>query len=182
VLPAPLAERVNEDDDRSLQSHDGLFLDEHRFESGTLGSRYVTSKRLAIRDNAGAPRYIINVVEDVTERRRADEKIAHLAHYDALTDLPNRVLFREQIDRELRKAAKGGQFAPLYIDIDEFKGRLGCWITVAMRVDTAMGRGAVAAGASLSGRRRIRSKHEVGDQYPFCPGSHRPARMSASRG
>ena len=58
----------------------------------------------------------------MTERRRADEKIAHLAHYDALTDLPNRVLFREQIERELRKAVKGEQFALLYIDIDEFKG------------------------------------------------------------
>jgi len=122
VLPRPVAERVTGDDDRSLQSRESLFIDEHRFESRTQGSRYVTSKRLAICDNAGAPRYIINVVEDVTERRRADEKIAHLAHYDALTDLPNRVLFREQIDCELRKAAKGGQFALLYIDIDEFKG------------------------------------------------------------
>ena len=62
------------------------------------------------------------MVEDVTERRRAAEKIAHLAHYDALTDLPNRVLFREQIERELRKTNQGEQFALLYIDIDEFKG------------------------------------------------------------
>jgi diguanylate cyclase (GGDEF)-like protein len=45
-----------------------------------------------------------------------------MAHYDALTDLPNRVLFREQIERELKKATSGGQFALLYIDIDEFKG------------------------------------------------------------
>ena len=45
-----------------------------------------------------------------------------MAHYDALTDLPNRVLFREQIERELKKAAAGEQFALLYIDIDEFKG------------------------------------------------------------
>ena len=36
--------------------------------------------------------------EDITERRRSDERIAHLAHYDALTDLPNRVLFREQLE------------------------------------------------------------------------------------
>jgi diguanylate cyclase (GGDEF)-like protein/PAS domain S-box-containing protein len=122
LLPQPVAQRITGDDDRSLQSRESLFIDEHRFESRTVGSRYITSKRLAIRDHAGAPRYIINVVEDVTERRRADEKIAHLAHYDALTDLPNRVLFREQIDRELQKAAKGGQFALLYIDIDEFKG------------------------------------------------------------
>src|SRR6202008_1780187 len=79
-------------------------------------------RRIGIPDQAGETRYIINVVDDVTDRRRADEKIAHLAHYDALTDLPNRVLFREQIERELQRANQGEQFALLYIDIDEFKG------------------------------------------------------------
>ena len=60
--------------------------------------------------------------EDITERRRAERQIAHLAHYDALTDLPNRVLFREQLERELERIKRsGGQFAMLYIDIDEFK-------------------------------------------------------------
>jgi diguanylate cyclase (GGDEF)-like protein len=62
------------------------------------------------------------VVDDITEQRRADEKIAHLAHYDALTDLPNRTLFRARIERELEKAGECEQFALLYIDIDEFKG------------------------------------------------------------
>jgi len=117
-----IAAQVNADDDRALQSSDTLFIDEHRWESRKQGTLYITSKRLAIRDSAGEPRYLINVVEDVTERRRADEKIEHMAHYDALTDLPNRVLFREQIDRELKRAAAGEQFALLYIDIDEFKG------------------------------------------------------------
>jgi len=87
-----------------------------------MGRRYITSTRIGIRNKAGQPSYVINVVDDVTERRRADEKIARLAHYDALTDLPNRVLFREQIERELHKAVAGEQFALLYIDIDEFKG------------------------------------------------------------
>jgi diguanylate cyclase (GGDEF)-like protein/PAS domain S-box-containing protein len=59
--------------------------------------------------------------EDITERRRAERQIAHLAHYDALTDLPNRVLFREQLERELGRARRGEQLAVLYIDIDEFK-------------------------------------------------------------
>jgi diguanylate cyclase (GGDEF)-like protein len=59
--------------------------------------------------------------EDITERARAEKKIAHLAHYDALTDLPNRVLFREQLERELARAKRGEQLAVLYIDIDEFK-------------------------------------------------------------
>ena len=60
--------------------------------------------------------------EDVTERVRADERIAHLAHYDALTDLPNRILMRAHLERRLAELADGKSFAILYIDIDEFKG------------------------------------------------------------
>jgi diguanylate cyclase (GGDEF)-like protein len=59
--------------------------------------------------------------EDVTERRRSDERIAHLAHYDALTDLPNRTLFRDKLEQEIKRIQRGGQLAVLYIDIDEFK-------------------------------------------------------------
>ncbi len=116
-----LAETITADDEQALQSSDSLFIDEHRWESKALGVRFITSKRIIIRNQAAEPRYIINVVEDVTDRRRAHEKIAHLAHYDALTDLPNRVLFRERIERELKQAEQGKPFALLYIDIDEFK-------------------------------------------------------------
>ena len=44
----------------------------------------------------------VATIEDITERKRADEKIAHLAHYDALTDLPNRALFRERLEQALK--------------------------------------------------------------------------------
>jgi diguanylate cyclase (GGDEF)-like protein len=59
--------------------------------------------------------------EDVTERLRAEERIAHLAHYDSLTDLPNRILFREHVERKLAELAPDKKFAVLYIDVDEFK-------------------------------------------------------------
>jgi diguanylate cyclase (GGDEF)-like protein len=63
----------------------------------------------------------IATMEDITERERADTRIVHMAHYDALTDLPNRVLFRERLDSGLRTIEAGQQLAVLYIDIDEFK-------------------------------------------------------------
>jgi len=63
----------------------------------------------------------VATIEDITPRKRAEEKIAHLAHYDALTDLPNRVLFREKLEQALRDVKPGEQLAVLYIDIDEFK-------------------------------------------------------------
>ncbi|MDF0584544.1 bifunctional diguanylate cyclase/phosphodiesterase [Bradyrhizobium yuanmingense] len=122
IYPAETAGIITRDDDKLLQSPDGLFLDEHVWTTPSIGRRYITSTRIGIRDGSGEPRYIVNVVEDVTERRRDHEKIAHMAHYDALTDLPNRTLFREQIERQLAHLADGCQFALLYIDVDEFKG------------------------------------------------------------
>ena len=59
-------------------------------------------------------------VEDVTEGRRVQARIEHLAHYDALTNLPNRTLFQRHAESLLLDAAQVA-FAILYIDIDEFK-------------------------------------------------------------
>jgi diguanylate cyclase (GGDEF)-like protein len=60
--------------------------------------------------------------EDITERRRAEKQIAHMARHDALTDLPNRVLLRDQLADALAELPRDGRLAVLYLDLDHFKG------------------------------------------------------------
>jgi len=59
--------------------------------------------------------------EDVTELRRAEERISYAAHHDALTNLANRTLFGEQLDQALKRVGRGEHFAVLYLDLDNFK-------------------------------------------------------------
>lgn len=60
--------------------------------------------------------------EDITERRRTEEKIAHMAHHDALTNLPNRALFHDRLKETLKQCHQGGSIAVLCLDLDHFKG------------------------------------------------------------
>jgi diguanylate cyclase (GGDEF)-like protein len=60
--------------------------------------------------------------EDITDRRRAENKIAHMARHDSLTDLPNRVLFQERLSEALLDVHRGNRLAVLYLDLDHFKG------------------------------------------------------------
>ena len=59
--------------------------------------------------------------EDITERQRADEQIAHMARHDALTDLPNRIMLRERLQHELKRVKRGECLAVLCLDLDQFK-------------------------------------------------------------
>jgi diguanylate cyclase (GGDEF)-like protein len=63
----------------------------------------------------------VSVHEDITERRRAEAKIAHLARHDLLTNLPNRVFFREQLEQAFARSRRGQGFAVLCLDLDHFK-------------------------------------------------------------
>ena len=58
--------------------------------------------------------------EDVTERRRSEERMTHLAHHDTLTNLPNRSMFRERLDQALSEA-KVAPLAIFSLDLDRFK-------------------------------------------------------------
>jgi len=59
--------------------------------------------------------------EDIIERQRAEEQIAHMARHDALTDLPNRLLLRERLEHELKRVKRGECLAVLCLDLDHFR-------------------------------------------------------------
>jgi diguanylate cyclase (GGDEF)-like protein len=59
--------------------------------------------------------------EDITERRRSEMQIAHMARHDALTDLPNRMLLRERLAEALIHVERGQRLAVLRLDLDHFK-------------------------------------------------------------
>ena len=66
--------------------------------------------------------HYIGLFSDTTERKREEDKIRRLAHYDVLTGLPNRILFDDHIRRALSRAhRRASQLAVLYLDLDRFK-------------------------------------------------------------
>jgi diguanylate cyclase (GGDEF)-like protein/PAS domain S-box-containing protein len=75
-----------------------------------------------MRDEAGAPVHFVCQIQDITERRRREGELHHMAHHDALSGLANRRTFSEQVDRHLAEQVRqGGQLALLMIDLDDFK-------------------------------------------------------------
>jgi diguanylate cyclase (GGDEF)-like protein/PAS domain S-box-containing protein len=75
-----------------------------------------------VRDHAGAPKYFISVSEDISERKRVEGQLAHLANHDALTNLPNRNLLRDRLEQAMVYARRDNRLAAvLSLDIDRFK-------------------------------------------------------------
>jgi diguanylate cyclase (GGDEF)-like protein/PAS domain S-box-containing protein len=91
----------------------------HR-KSGELYAEWLSIS--AISDHKGVVTHYIGIFSDITARKQAAERMVHLAHYDALTDLPNRVLLMDRLS-QLTKAAqrKKSKVAAVFIDLDRFK-------------------------------------------------------------
>ncbi|MGE0610865.1 MAG: putative bifunctional diguanylate cyclase/phosphodiesterase, partial [Hyphomicrobiales bacterium] len=63
----------------------------------------------------------VSTHEDITERREAEQRIAHMARHDSLTDLPNRHTLMDDLSMAVRKAAPGREVAVHFLDLDRFK-------------------------------------------------------------
>ena len=95
---------------------------EHAIYLPDKGTRIFSASKIPIVDADGTANYLLTLNEDITERRLAEERIAHMAHHDALTDLPNRAHFTDFLGATFDRAARSGNpFAVLSIDLDRFK-------------------------------------------------------------
>ena len=75
-----------------------------------------------VRDAQGRPEYFIALIKDVTARKDAEEKLIYRAHYDPLTELPNRTLFYDRLAQMLNQARRHDRtFGLMVVDLDRFK-------------------------------------------------------------
>ncbi len=96
------------------------------FESRVTGADGVESvfdiTKLPLFNPDGSRKGLVVVGRDVTESRHSAARIQHLAHYDSLTDLPNRLLFQERLRQALAQARRSGKtLAVIFLDLDKFK-------------------------------------------------------------
>lgn len=84
--------------------------------------RYMESSGALLRSTGGAPMRVLVVSRDITERKLAESKIYDLAFYDPLSQLPNRRLLRDRLDKLLALSQRSGHYnALMFIDLDNFK-------------------------------------------------------------
>ncbi|OWW18516.1 hypothetical protein AYR66_00200 [Noviherbaspirillum denitrificans] len=93
----------------------------HKKVLGTFALFFRRSKEPSVKDRQLCE-ICANLAGIAIESRASEEKIRYLAHYDGLTSLPNRFLFKEYLDLALRSARRHGKkFAVLFLDLDKFK-------------------------------------------------------------
>ena len=122
LYPKERADFIVAENNQTLRSDEPVIVPDHLVATPCNGLRYAVGKSFAVRDDDRRPRYLLTVLEDVTERRQWERRVARMAHYDSLTDLPNRVTFNDALDAAIGKAANSGEAVTvLSLDLDGFK-------------------------------------------------------------
>ncbi len=83
---------------------------------------FLETKGMPVLKNDGSLEYIVTISRDVTDRKKSEETIIHMAYHDSLTGLPNRRLFNDELIRTLELAKMNHyMLAILFVDMDRFK-------------------------------------------------------------
>jgi diguanylate cyclase (GGDEF)-like protein/PAS domain S-box-containing protein len=95
---------------------------EVEFKTREGGTRATSINVGAVADSEGKTSYLEGTVQDITERKAAEARVQFLAYHDALTGLPNRVLFEDRLAKALANARRREEpLAVLWLDLDNFK-------------------------------------------------------------
>ena len=116
-------QRLQDDLMAHLRGETSHFESEHRLRHKDGSYRWMLCRGLVVRGANDRPQRIAGSLTDITRRRMAEEQLKHDALHDALTGLPNRVYFVEQLDKAiaLTKLKDNYRFAVLFLDLDRFK-------------------------------------------------------------
>lgn len=108
---------------RRLMAADGKVQDfEIVVRTRSRQQRTVLVNARAVRSNAGVDLYYEGTLQDITDRKAAEQQVQYLAYYDGLTGLPNRTLFQDRLAKALAGARRRGEnLALLFLDLDDFK-------------------------------------------------------------
>jgi diguanylate cyclase (GGDEF)-like protein/PAS domain S-box-containing protein len=121
LFPSDDAEEITRLDGEALEFNKQTIVRDFSVATPKSGRRVVNTSRLIVCGENQQPRHLIIVIEDITEKRKADEQIAYLAHHDPLTGLLNRVRFNQRLDQALTLAEQGDKLALFLLDLDRFK-------------------------------------------------------------
>lgn len=129
--PSEWFDRVHPDDREKLQAalsaHRSAgtphLQSEHRLLHHDGTYRWVMCRGLAVRNGNSAPHRMAGSISDITDRKRAEERLTFDALHDGLTGLPNRALFLDRLERALERARRHPEamFSVLFLDLDRFK-------------------------------------------------------------
>jgi diguanylate cyclase (GGDEF)-like protein/PAS domain S-box-containing protein len=95
---------------------------EYRFVLPDCSIRTMESRGGVARDSDGRIKYVVVVSHDITQRKLNEQKIHHLAFYDALTQLPNRLTLNDRLQQAMAASKRSGHYGALmFLDLDHFK-------------------------------------------------------------
>ncbi len=117
-LRAPQSRALLNEHIKQAETRGILFETYHQRKDGTIFPVEVSMHSTVL----GEQHVLFAIVRDITERKKAEETINHLAYHDPLTDLPNRILFYDRLTLALAHARRNQRMlAVMFLDLDRFK-------------------------------------------------------------